>query len=81
MPYIRAETRQELTERDPRNPGELNFLITMICWDYIRNNGRTYQHLNDVIGALTAAQLEFYRRVVAPYEEMKIEENGDIYEK
>ena len=39
----------------------------------------TYQTMNDIIGALEGAKLEFYRRVVVPYENDKIEQNGDVY--
>jgi len=31
------------------------------------------------MGALEGAKLEFYRRVVVPYEEKKMKENGDVY--
>lgn len=79
MPYIKQEARLELSQRDARNPGELNYLISGLCWDYILNNGRNYQHINDVLGALEGAKLEFYRRIAAPYEDTKIEENGDIF--
>jgi hypothetical protein len=34
---------------------------------------------NDVIGALECCKLELYRRMVAPYENTKIKENGDVY--
>jgi hypothetical protein len=33
-----------------------------------------------VVGALEACKLEFYRRVVTPYEENKMKENGDVYD-
>ena len=36
--------------------------------------------LDDVLGALEGAKLEFVRRVVVPYEERKMKENGDVYE-
>jgi len=32
----------------------------------------------DVLGALECAKLEFYRRLVAVYEDVKIRENGDV---
>jgi hypothetical protein len=38
-----------------------------------------YQRLNDALGALEGAKLEFYRRVVVPYEDWKMTENGDVY--
>jgi hypothetical protein len=34
--------------------------------------------MNDVMGAFTGAQAEFYRRDVAPYEDAKIQQNGDV---
>ena len=33
------------------------------------------------MGALECAKLELYRRVAAPYEDVKIMENGDVYTK
>ena len=46
--------------------------------DYIEQNGKCYQTFNDVTGALENAKLEIYRRMVAPYEDEKIVENGDV---
>jgi hypothetical protein len=31
-----------------------------------------------VIGALENCKMELYRRKIAPYEDIKIEENGDV---
>ena len=84
MPYIKPEERfySDVTLGDysaAREPGTLNYQITMLCTDYIKDTGEKYQHYNDVIGALEACKLEFYRRAVAPYEDKKIQENGDVY--
>jgi len=92
LPYIKDKDRDRL---DPtlehtwptgvhrcdsaENPGELNFQITMLCDDYLGNRGISYAVLNEVIGALECAKLEMYRRLVAPYEDKKIKENGDVY--
>ena len=57
----------------------MNYAISMLCKEYIARFGCYYTHLNSVMGVLESAKLEFYRRVVAPYEDKKIEENGDIY--
>lgn len=78
MPYISEERRHEVFTEEPTTPGELNFLITAIIWEYFKNN-RNYQSINDVLGALEGAKLEFYRRVAAPYEDKKIALNGDVY--
>ena len=82
MPYINQEIRDALTPRtsvDPGTPGPLNFQITKLIKNYIEINGLCYQNINDVVGALECAKAEFYRRVAAPYEDTKIEENGDVY--
>jgi hypothetical protein len=41
--------------------------------------GKNYQTVNDIVGALEGAKMEFYRRAAAPYEDLKIKENGDVY--
>jgi hypothetical protein len=33
-----------------------------------------------MIGALECAKLELYRRLASPYEDLKIADNGDIYQ-
>lgn len=84
MPYIKQTRRIELgTLRDgvfeiPQTAGELNYLFTQMALAYISTWHTDYQKINDVLGALEGAKLEFYRRIVVPYEQKKIEENGDI---
>lgn len=58
--------------------GELNYCITVLVHEYLKAHGQSYRTMNDCIGVLDAAKAEFYRRVVAPYEDIKIEQNGDI---
>jgi Mg/Co/Ni transporter MgtE len=41
--------------------------------------GRKYWVLALVCGVLVTMIFEFYRRVVAPYEDEKVIENGDVY--
>jgi hypothetical protein len=80
MPYITKEAREELYDRDPENAGELQYLIAMMMSDYISDKDQyDYQTLNDVMGALAGAQQEFYRKIVAPYEEKKELLNGSVY--
>ena len=80
MPYIKKENREglEMGHDRPQNAGELNFLITIIIKDYYDDKGGD-QSINDVVGALEGAKLEFYRRVAVPYENKKIQQNGDVY--
>ena len=38
----------------------------------------TYAAINEMIGALECCKLELYRRLAAPYEDAKIEQNGEV---
>lgn len=79
MPYIKAIRRQEIANGGfPVTAGELNFVITQICIDYVRNTEKNYQTFNDISGALHNSFQEFYERVIKPYEKEKILENGDL---
>ena len=84
MPYLKQEDKDRLTlsykpRGSPQNPGELNYLFTVIIDRYLLEHGLNYQHINDIVGALDGAKAEFYRKVAAPYEEEKIQNNGDVY--
>lgn len=79
MPYIEQKDRTVNTALHPQHAGELNYAITMLVNSYFKRMGGRYQQINDIIGALEGAKMEFYRRVVAPYEDQKILENGDVY--
>lgn len=81
MPYIKPYERDYFEPHGPAatTPGELNFQITCLIKKYLGDN-LSYSLINDVMGALEGAKLEFYRRVAAPYEDDKILENGDVYD-
>ena len=90
MPYIDPDRRKEL-DLDPwdaRTPGELNYVITIIVSRYIycklhcygkQTDKLNYTLLNEVVGVLESTKLEFYRRMVMPYETEKEKINGDVY--
>jgi len=80
MPYIPQKRREDiLIDGTANGPGELNFLITSLCVEYVVQWGLSYQTVNDIVGALEGAKLEFYARAARPYEDRKIKENGDVY--
>lgn len=80
MPYIDAESRARLADGSlAQTPGELNYVLTQVVLEYSIRMGSTYRAYNDCLGALEGAKLEFYRRLVTPYENRKITENGDVY--
>lgn len=93
MPYITKEQRYYINnnslnellddisnEEIIENPGELNYTISSIVDTYLQKKGKNYTNLNEVIGVLECVKQEYYRRVVSPYEDLKKEENGDIFE-
>lgn len=87
MPYIKPENRKKYEEilknltgilksLPPEEvDGELNFAITSILKEVYPLR---YYHINKAIGVLECAKLEFYRRVAAPYEDLKKKESGDV---
>lgn len=79
MPYIKVEDRTRAA-LDPHTEGELNYAITMFIKNYLKRKEKvSYADYNGVIGVLECAKMELYRRLVAPYEEIKIKENTDVY--
>lgn len=82
MPYIPKERREEIIAGDfPENAGEINFAISAFLNIYVeKRGGLRYEVVNEVVGALECAKLELYRRLAAPYEDIKCEDNGDVYE-
>lgn len=82
MPYIRQSERDQVEGGGyltPQTADVLCYTISSICVGYLRVHGQHYSTLNDILGALEGAKLEFYRRVVAPYEDDRLRENGDVY--
>ena len=83
MPYITQSNRVDIDYRlGPllefiSSPGDANYVITQVlrkAFDYSH-----YSDFNAAIGILECCKLEMYRRAVAPYEDQKIRENGDVY--
>ena len=82
MPYIQQICRREIDrwlELIPPfalSPSELNYIITKLL---LRIEPMSYQDYNGLIGVLEMVKLELYRRAVAPMEDRKRDENGDVY--
>ena len=81
MPYIKPQDRSAIVvnQTNIKTAGDLNYYITTVINSYIANQGKKYSTLNEVVGVLECAKLELYRRIVSPYEDTKIDENGDVY--
>ena len=89
MPYIPPEERESLDDlisalitelRNGDFRGRLNYVISSILAGLIEANGVSYRLINDSIGVLECAKQELYRRVAIPYENEKIQDNGDVYD-
>jgi hypothetical protein len=94
MPYIKKIDRKKFEDvlnsyknlPEHITVGELNYLITSLLNITVHDtiqmspDGRLdYKTLNAIIGVLECVKLEFYRRVVVPFELAKEEINGDVY--
>lgn len=82
MPYIDQKRRKELMTgagASLESSGELNYMISLLINSILKRVGVSYYNINALIGALECAKLELYRRVAAPYEDTKREQNGDVY--
>ena len=90
MPYVKAEDRVDIDDAlrkflmhmGPLTPGQFVYLIYQIA-QWQASFGGTgdlpigWTEASRVIADLECAKLEFYRRIIGPYEDVKIKENGD----
>ena len=84
MPYIRQEDRAKLRPlleqlyQSIHSDGEMNYVITKLI-DYHYGDG-AYMQLNAGMGVLACVTQEFYRKRIAPYEDERAVENGEVFE-
>jgi len=81
MPYVKPEVRERIDRGGiPENTSELDYALSRIVNGYLMRKERVaYAELNEAVGALECAKLELYRRLLAPYEDEKIAQNGDVF--
>ena len=82
MPYIRPELRPILDDivahmyqNDVKANGALNYILFAYCKRYTEPGYNAYKNF---IGELRQCAVEIERRLLAPLEDRKIEENGDV---
>ena len=84
MPYISQASRQwldpslRILQGECLSPGDVTDCIYKLVMGYLSKNKTTYSRLALCLGILESAKMEFYRRLVGPYEERKCAENGDV---
>jgi hypothetical protein len=88
MPYILHKDRVQcdkvvkavvdLCDKIDWDVGAINYIFSRILYKwFIRRN--SYTTICKIRGTLGCVSDEFYRRVAAPYEDMKKHVNGDVY--
>lgn len=87
MPYIKSDDRPAIDELIAplvkhlqslpmdQQDGALNYTVTRVLKELYQPR---YFDYNRAMGVLSSIQAEWYRRDVAPYEDAKIAENGDV---
>ena len=83
MPYIRTnrikiDKHLNSTIDEVKNTGDLNYCIYKLCKLWVKREGINYENLSNCIKTFECAKLEFYRMILVPYENKKIEENGNV---
>lgn len=78
MPYINKEEKYKNSLGKLSDCGHLNYSFSETIKEYIKQNDLNYQTFNDIVGAMECCKMELYRRLVSPYEDEKIAENGDV---
>ena len=81
MPYVDSEARKRLAFADnqcPETAGDLTYLIYRLAKRYLKFKKKCFLTMCVIMGCFICAALEFYRREAAPYEDLKIKENGDV---
>ena len=90
MPYLSKEDKVKfdlkykdalsyLAEMDIKElTGHINYMVFKTTKVWTEKNGKKYFVFASIVGTMICCVLEIYRRLVAPYEDKKILENGDV---
>lgn len=94
MPYITQKEREQYQEpidqlvellaqierREGKDAvkGHHNYIMYTVALRLAHKLGIKYHTFNDIMGTFESCKLEFYRRIVAPYEDKAIKRNGDV---
>lgn len=92
MPYIKQCLRRDVDDQinsliefthhldEVYVDGVVNYVITrLLNGVYVDDRGESYGNYTRAIGTLSMIMLETYRRMCVPYENMKRDENGEVF--
>jgi hypothetical protein len=82
MPYVKQERRSDLNkvvvsmiDAGVKVDGDLNYILFRFCKHHL---SPSYNNYKNFIGELNETVAEIRRKLLAPYEDEKIKENGDV---
>lgn len=82
MPYVKKEIRPildkvvtEMNQASIRVNGDLNYVLYAFCKRHV---DPSYNNYKNFCGELRQCATEIERRLLGPYEDTKIIENGDV---
>ncbi len=84
MPYIPDKEKREMSDYIEdlyvfiESKGDLNYVICELVGRLIENGKISYTQMSEWIDAVHDAETELRRRLLFPYEDLKIKENGDV---
>ena len=84
MPYIAEEGRPILDipihvlANEIQSKGDLNYVICELVGQLILNTKISYTQISEWIDGVDGAENELRRRLLDPYEDLKIDQNGDV---
>ena len=84
MPYILEKDRPKFVKAIEdlslkiESKGDLNYVISDLVGRLILKTGISYTKISEWIDGVHGAERELTRRLLDPYEDIKIEENGDV---
>lgn len=82
MPYIKQVNRPDMDKivrlmelNRVKANGDLNYILFAYCKRYVKPS---YNNYKNFCGELRQCATEIERRILGPYEDEKIKENGDV---
>ena len=84
MPYILEKDRPKFAKAIEdlaikiESKGDLNYVISDLVGRLILKTKISYTEMSEWIDGVHGAERELTRRLLDPYEDIKIEENGDV---
>lgn len=82
MPYVKQDRRNALDTvvdmmewAEVKADGDLNYILYAFCKRFVNPS---YNNYKNFCGELRQCATEIERRILAPYEDRKIGENGDV---